>query len=63
MVFMLIVLRVHYTIDIVGGFIYSYYFFKFTNENLKRADWLWSLPFMIVKKGYNKFCGGSDDEE
>ena len=48
MIFMLLVARVHYTIDIVGGLIYSAVFYRIVGENLSFFDHLMNAPFKII---------------
>ena len=44
MLSMLVVVRVHYTIDIVAAIIYSVYMFGWVQEYLREVDWVWSFP-------------------
>ena len=56
MIFMLIVSRVHYTIDIVGGFIFGLFCFYLSEKFIFYFDFLWSLPHLGYKKIKEKCC-------
>lgn len=47
---MLIITRVHYTADVVGGLIFSVYFYWAVSYRLVWIDKLASLPFFLVVK-------------
>lgn len=47
-IFMLLIGRVHYTIDIFGGLFYSLYFYKLVDENLSFFDQIMNAPYNLV---------------
>lgn len=60
---MLLLTRVHYTIDIAGGLIYAFFFYGMAEKIVVYFDWLLSGPFVMGKKVYlmcseNKRKGG-----
>ena len=61
MVFMLIVSRVHYTIDVVGGIIFGLFSFYLSEKVIFYSDFLCSLPHLGYKKIKEKCC--SEEEE
>jgi hypothetical protein len=52
---MLIVTRVHYTIDVGGGLLFSFFFYRFCSKNVYWIDRLMSLPYVAGKNIYKKF--------
>ncbi len=48
-ILMLLIGRVHYTIDIFGGFIYSLYFYDLVDKNLSFFDQLMNCPYKLVE--------------
>lgn len=49
---MLIISRVHYTCDIMGGLIFAIWFHKTATRNTYYIDKLFSIPFVIGKWVY-----------
>jgi hypothetical protein len=49
---MLLLTRVHYTIDIAGGLIYAFFFYGMAEKIVVYFDWLLSGPFVLGKKIY-----------
>jgi hypothetical protein len=47
---MLLITRVHYTIDVAGGIVFAYFFHKFCSKNIKYMDKILSLPYFIFMK-------------
>lgn len=62
---MLIVFRVHYVIDIIGGVIYAGFVYGVVERNLECVDRIVNKPYDIVvylyKKG-TKICYGNGAE-
>jgi hypothetical protein len=51
---MLIVTRVHYTIDVGGGLLFSFFFYGFCCNYVYWIDRLMSFPYVVGKKIYVK---------
>jgi hypothetical protein len=49
-VFVLVATRVHYSIDIVAGFVISMEVYWLVNQIMPWLDWLWSMPYVAVLK-------------
>jgi hypothetical protein len=49
---MLLLTRVHYTIDIAGGLIYAFFFYGMAEKIVVYFDWLLSGPFVLGKRIY-----------
>jgi hypothetical protein len=52
--FVVLVTRVHYTIDIFTGYVISHEAYWFVNKYLPIFDWIWSIPYHLTLKLYNK---------
>ncbi len=50
---MLIVFRVHYIIDIFGGFIYALFFYTIVDRNIMKLDKVINYPFTLVNSLIN----------
>lgn len=53
-IFELITTRVHYTIDIIMGFIVSITVFWFVNQHMEIFDRLWAMPLRLAKYCWQK---------
>ena len=56
-IFMLLVARVHYTSDVVAGFLFAGFFYEFTDRHLSFFDMIVNSPykiFMILKEKVQK---------
>jgi hypothetical protein len=53
MIIMLIVFRVHYIIDIFGGFIYALFFYTIVDRNIMKLDKVINYPFTLVNSLIN----------
>lgn len=53
---MLIITRVHYTIDVAGGLVFAFAVFEFCNKNLYWFDRFLSLPYVLGAKIYGCTC-------
>lgn len=60
---LLIITRIHYTIDIMGGIIFSLAFFRGVSYTLKYFDYLFSIPFYIARYFYKRFCKKGDQDD
>jgi hypothetical protein len=49
---MLLVTRVHYTIDVAGGLVFALFFYSMAEKIVPYFDWLVSQPFVLGKKVY-----------
>jgi hypothetical protein len=49
-VFVLLATRVHYSIDIMAGFVMSVEMYWLVNQTMPWLDWLWSMPYVLVLK-------------
>ena len=58
----LIIVRIHYTIDVVAAVIFSLFIYGMVWKYLPWVDWAWSLPFQMFKKIQNKICGSNEPE-
>lgn len=47
-ILMLLIGRVHYTIDVFGGLVYSWYFYKIVDRNLSFFDQILNAPYRLV---------------
>lgn len=47
-ILMLLIGRVHYTIDVFGGLVYSWYFYKIVDRNLSFFDQIMNAPYRLV---------------
>ncbi len=45
---MLVVLRVHYTIDVVGAGVYAAFFYQFVNSYIESFDRVFNAPFALA---------------
>ena len=52
---MLTIVRVHYTIDIAGGLIFSIFWSRNVNPFIYYCDWIISLPYVAGKKLVEKW--------
>ena len=52
---MLIVFRVHYIIDIFGGFIYALFFYTIVDKNIMKLDKIINYPFTLANSLIN-YC-------
>lgn len=52
---MLTITRVHYTIDIAGGLVFAFFMHSKIKKHIFYGDWLLSLPYLLVRKGINKY--------
>lgn len=57
-IFMLLATEVHYTADVVGGFICGIYIHGIISEYVYYMDWVWSLPLLLGRKIYAKVKQG-----
>jgi hypothetical protein len=55
MIIMLIVFRVHYIIDIFGGFIYALFFYTIVDKNIMKLDKIINYPFTLANSLIN-YC-------
>jgi hypothetical protein len=55
MVNLLAITRVHYSADIVGGFIFATFFFSVAQKQLVYIDSLLSLPYLLAIKIYRRY--------
>ena len=53
MIIMLVVFRVHYIIDIFGGFIYALFFYTIIDRNILFLDTIINYPFDLVQSFIN----------
>jgi membrane-associated phospholipid phosphatase len=60
---MLIITRVHYTIDVMAGLIFAITSFRLTILILKYEDYLLSIPFYIGRKIYRKLRKDDIDKD
>jgi ABC-type spermidine/putrescine transport system permease subunit II len=59
----LIITRIHYTIDIMGGIIFALAFHRGVSYTLKYFDYLFSIPFYIGRYFYKRLCKGKDEDD
>jgi hypothetical protein len=52
---MLLVTRVHYTIDVAGGLVFAIFISKFIGKYLFYLDWLLSFPLLAGKIALRKY--------
>lgn len=52
---MLLITRVHYTIDVAGGLIFAFFFHWFASKVVFYFDWLLSTPLMFGKYAIRKW--------
>ena len=53
-IFVVVVTRVHYTIDIFTGYVISHQAYWFVNKYLPTFDRIWFAPYHASLKLYNK---------
>lgn len=53
---LLLITEVHYTADIIGGIVFSVWFYRTAIRITLYADKLLSLPYFIVKWIYDNKC-------
>jgi hypothetical protein len=51
---MLLITRVHYTVDVAAGLIYAFIFYGLAEQIVSYFDWLISLPYLLGKKALAK---------
>ena len=49
MIAMLTIVRVHYTVDVIGGVIFALFMHARATNNIRRLDWLLGLPYTLTK--------------
>lgn len=59
MIVMLISCRVHYSIDVIGGIIFSLFFYKISENLVFYFDYFWSIPYL----GYKKYRNQNEDSD
>lgn len=47
---MLVTTKVHYIIDVIGGLIYSIWFYRLAIQGVQKFDRLVSLPYVALQK-------------
>lgn len=55
MINMLTITRIHYSIDVIGAFIFAPFWYFFIERHLKKVDYGFSLLFYMGRKVYNKW--------
>jgi hypothetical protein len=53
---MLLITRVHYTIDVASGLVYAFFVYSLVERVVRYFDWLLSLPYLLGKKAFER-CG------
>lgn len=54
---MLTITRIHYSIDVIGAFIFAPFWYFFIEKHLKQVDYIFSTIFYLLRKVYKK-CKG-----
>lgn len=52
---MLLITRVHYTVDVAAGLVYAFFFYGLAEKIISYFDWLVSLPYLLGKKVFDKY--------
>ena len=60
---MLIITRVHYTIDVMAGLIFAFFYHKLASKFVKYIDMLFTIPFYIVGLIITKCKSSKVDDE
>lgn len=47
---MLLITRVHYTIDVAGGLVFAFFWSRIAERYVSYFDWLVSLPYVVGRK-------------
>lgn len=59
---MLLITRVHYTIDIAGGIFYAFFLYNFASRLIFYMDWVLSVPYLLGKKALRRYRQGREKE-
>ena len=51
---MLLITRVHYTIDVAGGLVFAFFWSRFAERYISYFDWLLTLPYVAGRKVLEK---------
>lgn len=51
---MLLITRVHYTIDVAAGLVYAFFVFSLIERVVSYFDWLLSLPYLLGKMAFER---------
>lgn len=62
MINMLTITRIHYSIDVIGAFIFAPFWFFFIQKHLAKVDYGYSIFYYIFRKIYRKCKIGSYDK-
>lgn len=57
MINMLTITRIHYSIDVIGAFIFAPFWYFFVQKHLVKADYMFSSLFYLFRMAYKK-CRG-----
>jgi hypothetical protein len=62
MINMLTITRIHYSIDVIGAFIFAPFWFFFIQRHLAKVDFGYSVFYYIFRKIYRKCKRGNYDK-